>query len=313
MIDPFRQAWAWFERLRSRRLRSEAIRHDGLIRNYLLYVPRHVEGRRPLPLVLVFHGGAAMPADIAQSTGMHWIAEREGFIVAYPAGTAGRQGLTWNPGGQGLRSDVDDVGFARALIAQLQQRYVIDPGRIYAAGMSIGGSLVYRLACTLSDSLAAVAVVAGVMTTETCEPDHPVSLIHIHGTDDQRVPLRGGRGRNTARYNNWPPVRRGIDRWCAINGCSGPAEVVRLVDGLVGHRCSGVADVELWLVEGGRHVWPGGAAAAPHWWQAPPPATTAFSASEKVWTFFAQHPRPVVHDLASTPRLRTPHPRPAPA
>jgi polyhydroxybutyrate depolymerase len=276
VIGLFQRLWAWLERLRSRRLLSGSLRHDGLIRSYLLYVPRHLRPGTPLPLVLVLHGGASAPRTMARSCRMHEIAEREGFIVAYPAGTPGRAGLTWNPGGQAARSEVDDVGFIRALVADLQRRYVIDPDRVYAAGMSIGGMLAYRLACSLSEHFAAIGVVAGTMTNTNCDPKYPVSIIHIHGTADQRVPLRGGRGKNTGRFNTWPPVRQAIDRWREINGCEGPVETIRLVEGLVGHRASGDADVELWLVEGGRHVWPG----AP------------FSASEKVWNFFAAHPRP---------------------
>ncbi len=221
---------------------------------------------------------------------MHRIAEREGFIVAYPAGTSGRIGLTWNPGGLGIGGGTDDEGFVRALLTELQRRYRVDPCRVYAAGMSIGGTLVYQLACSLSDRFAAVAVVAGVMTTRHCNPSHPVSVLHIHGTADQRVPLQGGRGRKTARFNDWPPVRDGVERWCEINGCDGPGEVIRLVDGLVGRRCMGIADVELWLVDGGRHVWPSATAyrGRPEAENAP---GAAFSASEKVWNFFETHPR----------------------
>lgn len=293
MINPFRWIWAWVERLRSRRLRWQAIRHNGLVRRYLTYVPRHIQG--PLPLVLVFHGGAGQPHAIANITGMHYIGEREGFIVVYPAGMPGRWGLTWNARTQ-RRTDIDDVGFVHALLDELRRHYTIDPRRVYAAGMSIGGSLVYQLACSMSDRFAAVAVVAGAMTAETCNPVHPVSLLHIHGTADQRVPLQGGRGRRTGAGNNWPAILPGIERWCEINRCSKPGQVIRLIEGLVGRRYTGAADVELWLVEGGRHAWPGGASGwswSWNWrfWRRRKPTVTGFSASEKVWDFFAAHAR----------------------
>ena len=290
MIGLFQAALNWLDRLLSRRLLSATIWHNGALRSYLLYVPRHFRTRPALPLVLVLHGGAARPRQIADASTMHRIAEREGFIVAYPAGTPGRIGLTWHPGPQGIGGGVDDEGFVRALLAELQRRHRVDPRRVYAAGMSIGGSMVYQLACALSDHFAAVAVVAGTMTTRQCSPSHPVSVLHIHGTADQRVPLHGGQGRHTARFNNWPPVRDGIERWCEINGCSGPGEVIRLVDGLVGRRCTGVADVELWLVEGGRHVWPSANAYAGRPEARNAPGAT-FSASEKVWNFFQAHPK----------------------
>jgi polyhydroxybutyrate depolymerase len=290
VIGLFRAAWSWFERLLSRRLLTGTIWHNGTRRSYLLYVPRHFRSKPELPLVLVLHGGAARPREIANASEMHRIAEREGFIVAYPAGSPGRIGLTWRVGPQANGSGTDDEGFVRVLLVELRRRYRVDPRRVYAAGMSIGGAMVYHLACSLSDDLAAVAIVSGVMTTRDCNPSSPVSVIHIHGTADQRVPLHGGQGRRTARFNNWPPVREGIERWCEINGCRGPGEVIRLVDGLVGRRCVGVADVELWLVENGRHVWP-----SPTVYAGRPEARNApgatFSASEKVWNFFEMHPK----------------------
>jgi polyhydroxybutyrate depolymerase len=290
VINRFPSIWAWIERLRSRRLRWQAIRHNGLTRHYLVYVPRHRRG--PLPLVLLFHGGAGHPQAFARVTGMHTLAERAGFVVVYPAGTQGRRGMTWN-GRMQRRADIDDVGFVRAMLNALQTSNEIDRRRVYAAGMSVGGSLVYELACTMSEHFAAVAVVAGVMTSENCDPARPVPLLHIHGTDDQRVPLHGGRGRRTARHNTWPPVESGIERWCEINRCSRPGNVIRSFEGMVGRRYTGAADVELWLVEGGRHVWPGG---TPGWrwrwrfWRPRRSTIAAFSASEMVWNFFAAHP-----------------------
>jgi polyhydroxybutyrate depolymerase len=271
---------------------SETIHHDGLTRSFVLYVPGRLRNNVPAPLVLMFHGGAGNPQAFAADTGMHLIAEREGFIVAYPAGTSGRSGLTWSPGVNRLDREVDDVGFVRLLTAELQRRYPIDPDRIYAAGLSIGGTLVYELACALSEELAAVAVVAGVATSFDCDPARPVPLIHIHGTADQRVPLHGGRGRLTASNNEWPAVQDGIDHWCDINGCRHDPRVVRLLEGLTGYRYSGTADVELWLVEGGHHVWPGSTRPAPDQAEGQGPVGN-FSASEKVWSFFAAHPRRV--------------------
>ena len=289
MTDLFRTLKAWAERLGSRSLVVRAVRQNGTIRRYLLYVPQHLKGAEMLPLVLMLHGGAGRPRDMARATRMHRIAEREGFLVAYPAGMPGGFGLTWNPGGQIRRSTADDVGFIAAVIDDIRASHAVDPARIYAAGMSIGGSMTYRLACALSETFSAVGIVAGAMTCEDCRPDRPVSVIHIHGTDDRRVPVGGGRGPHTAPGNTWPPVWQAIDRWRTVDGCAREADVVRLVSGLVGHRYKGTrGDVELWLVEGGRHVWPG---APPRGWfrLTRPPAR--FSASEKIWQFFAEHAR----------------------
>lgn len=267
--------------MQSRRLLTHAVEHDGQTRPVLLYEPRHLRERGPLPLVLVFHGGASSPEAISRASAMHRVAEREGFLVAYPAGTPGASGLTWTPGGRAAAArGTDDVGFARKLIAEVQRRHAVDPTRVYAVGFSVGGSLVYELACLLADRIAAVAVVGGAMTTMGLRSARPVPLIHIHGTKDRRVPLNGGRGPATRRADEWPPVRDGIDRWRALNGCTAEPTVVRLgMEGVTGYRWSGAADVELWTVEGGRHAWPGSKRDAD--------GAVGFSASEKIWSFFA--------------------------
>jgi polyhydroxybutyrate depolymerase len=261
------------------------------MRTALLYVPRHMWRRGALPLVLVFHGGASTPEAIAEMSAMHRVAEREGFIVAYPAGTQGRSGLTWSPGGTRGARQTRDARFVSHMMLDLRQRYEIDRTRIFAAGFSIGGALVYELACLLSDQIAAVAVVAGTMTIADCTPTRPVSLIHIHGTDDRRVPVSGGRGSATSGNNKWRPVQDCIDRWCDINGCKGKPHVARhAIDGVTVSRYVGTSDVELWLVEGGGHAWPGGRRYGDRARKKPEPLS-GFSATEKIWSFFADHPR----------------------
>jgi polyhydroxybutyrate depolymerase len=247
--------------------------------------------RGALPLVLVFHGGASSPEAIAQMSAMHRIAEREGFIVAYPAGTHSGSGLTWSPGGTGRARKTGDARFVSRMILDLRQRYPIDPARIFAAGFSIGGSLVYELACLLADQIAAAAVVAGAMTLGNCDPARPVSLIHIHGTADRRVPVAGGRGPASSGNNKWRAIQDGIDRWCEINGCKGKPHVVRqAIQGVTGYQYFGASDVELWLVEGCRHTWPGGKRAGDRA-EERSAAVGEFSATENIWRFFAEHPR----------------------
>ena len=300
MTEPSRQDWSTWERLASRRLLTHSIEHDGLTRTALLYVPRHVRRRRGLPLVLVFHGGASSPEKIARSSAMHRIAEREGFIVAYPAGTRVRRGLSWSVGGREDARRTGDARFVRSLIKDLQRRYEIDPERIHAAGFSIGGSLVYEVACRLAEQMAAIAVVGGAMTAGVFDPVRPVPLIHIHGTKDRRVPMTGGRGPATSDHNEWLPVQHGIDHWCRINRCTGSATVVRhALQGVTAYHHSGAADVQLWLVEGGYHTWPGGSAASHD--DDPLGPSGGFCASEKIWSFFATRPA----TLRASPRLTT--------
>ena len=288
MTDLFQDNTSTWERLASRRLLVYPVTFDGQTRTSLLYVPRHRVRDGALPVVIVFHGGASSPDAVAKMSAMHRIGEREGFIVAYPTGTPGRSGLTWVPGGRGSARMTGDARFVRKLIASLSRDHDIDHSRIYAAGMSIGGSLVYDLACALNDRLAAVAVVSGTMTSTPPTHAGPVPLIHIHGLKDRRVPYQGGRGAATTGTKEWLSVQACIERWRAINLCTGSPELTRLgQEGATGFRWTGAADIELWLLENGYHSWPGGERIA-----TPSPDGTAgpvFLANERIWRFFAAH------------------------
>lgn len=62
-----------------------SIEHDGRRRSYLLHVPATTG--RPLPVVLAFHGGGGGAEGYKAYAGLDVLADRHGFIVAYPNGS----------------------------------------------------------------------------------------------------------------------------------------------------------------------------------------------------------------------------------
>lgn len=238
------------------------------VRSFDLFVPSTYVPTKPMPLVLNFHGGAGNAESAERMTGISEYAERYGFIVAYPNGSGmmAKRFLTWNSGnccGYAHREEVDDVGFTRALIAHLEQRYAINPKKIYATGISNGGMMSYRLACELSDKIAAVAPVAGALNLPTCQPKKPVAIIAFHGTADQHVLYEGGKPKKqidpTPRTDR--SVLDSIGLWVKRNRCN-PKPRHQVVGGTVTldayENCFLGADVQLYTIQGGGHVWPGG-------------------------------------------------------
>ena len=61
------------------------IEHDGATRSFILHVPTDVKPNGPL--IMVMHGYMGSAGEIMDYSGFNAIADREGFIVAYPEGT----------------------------------------------------------------------------------------------------------------------------------------------------------------------------------------------------------------------------------
>ena len=168
------------------------------------------------------HGYTSNATQQGFISGWGAVAEMHGFAVVRPEGTGGLP--SWNGGdtccGTALAQDVDDVGFLKALSAQLQRQLCVDDERIYASGLSNGGALSHRLACDAADVFAAVAPVAypiAFLPMSKCSPSRPIAVMHSHGTDDGTVPYDGGFG--------VPSAPESFAAWAAIDGCTGaPAE-----------------------------------------------------------------------------------------
>ncbi len=271
--------------------------HNGIERSYLLYVPSAPDETKTYPLIIALHGGGGSARSMDSSTGLQAEAHRVKAILVYPNGIGRFKDrlLTWNAGnccGYALEKQADDVGFISALIDALSKQYPIDPGRIYATGMSNGGKMSYRLACNLSDKIVAIAPVAGSMEVPDCTPKYPVSVMVFHGTADTHILYEGGAPKKSIdkrhpRLDN--SVRGAINYWTKHNRCIKAPERTEKW-GIVRDMytdCAGGSGVVLYSILGGGHAWPGGK----KWRSSADAPTEALSASRKMVDFFLAHPR----------------------
>jgi polyhydroxybutyrate depolymerase len=268
---------------------------DGRERTYLVHAPPGYGGKAAMPIVIVLHGGGGSGSGVVRLTGMSVKADRENFLAVYPDGTGPLRTrlLTWNSGnccGNAMNAKVDDVGFIRAMLDRLQRDYAVDTKRIFVTGISNGGMMAYRLACEISDRIAAIAPVAGAQNVE-CPAGGPVSVIIFHGTKDQNVLLDGGEPRK-----HFGPLR--TDRsvayaasfWAARNGCTGQRlhqhTAFLRTEGYTG--CKDGTAICVNIVENGGHAWPGGERMS----QVLDEPSHEVSATDLMWTFFVAHPKP---------------------
>jgi polyhydroxybutyrate depolymerase len=269
-----------------------SVSSGGRNRTSLLHVPDKYDSAAGAMLVLNFHGFTSAGWQQALLTRMSQHSDQRGFIVAYPEGVA----ASWNAGdccGTAWTDSVDDVQFVRDLLDQIALRYCIDPKRIYATGMSNGGFLSHRLACQLSDRIAAVAPVAGVLgvARETCTPGRAVPILDFHGSSDPMVPYTGGTPivPQLGIGIDFLSVAESMDHWRSRNACSvfdktfyqnGDVTCIQWPD------CAQGAQTALCTIDGGGHTWPGGI---------PIPAgktSTDIDATAAMLDFFEAQPMP---------------------
>lgn len=280
------------------------LEHGGRERTYLVHAPPQVSNGQPLPVVLAFHGGGGNARGFQSYAGLDAVADREGFLAVYPEGT-GRLGLhTWNAGprccGYALEHDVDDVGFTRAVIADLARRTGVDPSRIYATGHSNGAGMSYRLALEAPDLVAAVAPVAGAAMGPTEGSTEAVPILHIHSVDDPRALYGGGEGPPfplTNRTVMHQPVEEVLAFWAGVDGCPDEPRVAETLrapaDGpdagqwaekLVWEGCTRAPLIH-WRLHGAGHGWPGHRLDRRRE-RLVGPSTELLDAAEEVWAFF---------------------------
>ncbi len=287
----------------------------GDTRQYRVYVPASYDKTKAMPVILVLHGGGGQSHSQAQQTCpdgninnrlcLHNLGNKEGFIVVYPNGTAGllAHPRTWNAGNccaEALRKNVDDVGFFRAMLNQLGNDFDIDEKKIYSTGMSNGAMMSYRLACQLSDKIAAIAPVSGGMGIEDseCNPVDPVSIIHFHGTLDPNYPYNGGYSENDISQTNFRSVQDSLDGWVTRDGCSKSPSSTELPDNindgvtetLIKYTgCDSNGEIELYRINNGGHTWPGGYPNLPE--SLVGKLTYDINANQLMIDFFKSHPK----------------------
>ena len=276
------------------------IRFGLRIRSYRIHIPPSYDGKTAVPLVIVLHGNTANSKVIKTKTNFDEVANRDCFIAVYPNGATDlitafyylifhqRWARSLNGGfccGNAVKRNIDDVGFIKALIEELQCRLNINSSRIYSTGNSNGGIMTYRLGAELSEIFAAIGVsgasIGGRLNKNfpfwmIPEPDHPLPVIIIHGMKDDTVPYDGN-----VRFL---PVNTSVSFWVEHNNCDPIPEINISESGNIIRKTykNGFEGTEviLYSVVNGTHSWYGSKGSP----------ITEISSTELIWEFFKQYP-----------------------
>ena len=232
---------------------TQKINHDGLERQYLIYIPNSYNGQSKLPLMINFHGFGGEVNDHLAYTDMRSLADSENFILIYPQGSELGGYSHWNAAlNRGdNKSTVDDLGFVEALINLHSD--IVNLKRVYAVGYSNGGMMSYALACYKSNLIAAIGSVSGSMLQTDCTPSHSIPLIKLHGTSDSVISYDG--------YSYYSSVESILGFWINFNKTS-TSPVFETVDDngttIQKHLYDGgtnESSIEHYKILNGSHVW----------------------------------------------------------
>lgn len=266
-----------------------SLNSGGMQRSFIVHLPPSY-GQEPQAVVLNYHGYDNTAARMDKYTDMGTEADRANFIVVFPQGADDSVGKTsWNAGigVSGTTGNADDVQFTRDMLRYLHRNYCIDTHRIYVTGYSIGASMAYRVACTLSDQIAALATVEGAFYhfDGGCQPTSPMPVLEIHGQADQFAPYDGAPDRKLASVQTFLNVWFNLDT-CNTNSSSTIFQQAD-VTGLKWSSCAKGTVVEHYRISDGGHVWPGSATPMPDLGY----TTHTIDANTVIWNFFSAFKR----------------------
>lgn len=221
------------------------------MRSFILHIPSSYTGEAPVPFIIDFHPLGGTGSQEQQGSGYQRIADQEGIPIAFPDGLDN----AWNVGPCCTNSrDVDDVGFALAIVDTVATDACIDLKRVYSVGFSMGGGMSHHLACNAADTFAAVAPAAFdllIPEEEPCDPSRPISSLTFRGTQDTTAPFDGGPG--PSGRATFLGAYDGFAAWRELNGCND----VNTVDGdcTIYTECDGGVEVGLCVAQGGGHAY----------------------------------------------------------
>jgi phospholipase/carboxylesterase len=148
---------------------------------YSLYVPENYTPGRRWPLIIAMHGGHGRGDDYL----LTWLrsAKSRGYIVLSPKSL----GDTWS-----LQQPGVDIRSILTMVEELLDEYAIDTGRLFATGLSDGGTFSFALGLSCPKLFAGIAPIAAAGTFLALldlESSKSLPVFMVHGAQDFIFPV----------------------------------------------------------------------------------------------------------------------------
>ena len=161
----------------------------GTERHYRIRMPEGHDGTSKVGAIFFMHGYRGTAKGIMRNKALGKMVSDLGLALVAPKAAY----ADWAIPGSPSKKVPIELEYFDAVVADIKKKFNIDTSRMMASGFSAGGMMTWNLACDRSNLFAAYAPIAGTFwepTPKTCETP-TASLIHMHGTSDEVVPLAG--------------------------------------------------------------------------------------------------------------------------
>ena len=152
---------------------------------YSLYVPENYDPSRRWPLIIALHGGHGHGDDYL----LTWLrpAKSKGYIVLSPKSLD----RTWSMQQPGI-----DIRSILSIVEELLDEYAIDTSRLFATGLSDGGTFSYAIGLSCPKLFAGIAPIAGAgmfVSFFDLEQSKNLPVFIVHGAKDFIFPVETAR------------------------------------------------------------------------------------------------------------------------
>lgn len=239
----------------------------GGARPATLVLPSDLDQQKPVPLVLALHGYGGFASDMIERFDILGHVQYKQFALLLPDGQRDDENNRfWNATDFCCgKTDAkpDDVAYLTGLAEEAAQFVSIE--RILAIGYSNGGFMAYRLACDNMPGLQGIAPIAGSSFSDPsrCDSANPVSVLHVHGDDDQIVKIEGGANPDIGP-GQYPAAEDVVLRWVERGNCYPTPEARNFINidieldeketfATAYYGCQDHLTIHSWVIHGGTH------------------------------------------------------------
>lgn len=245
-----------------------SVESAGYARTYQVHTPITYDASLRQPIILSFDGIEGSGARMESYSNLDALPA----LIVYADALPGKRGFTAWQGAPYSADGSRDLQFVRDILENLPKQYCTDSTRIFAVGMSNGGSFASLTGCELGDQIRAVASVSGANYTTCNQEQRTPSLLILHSTSDQQVPFAGSIERRLPEMSRWAE-EQADERRCSTR---------------VSPKTESAATTDTWLdcIDNAmvRFVTVGD---QPHGWlQVPAHSDEVRNTAEYIWEFF---------------------------